>query len=411
MTTTSAPLVLDLSADLVDLTRTLCDVPSVSGEEQVLADAVETALRACAHLEVLRDGNAVIARTRLGRPSRVVIAGHLDTVPIAGNLPSRLQRPVRDPQGPIDTAGGDPDGTGSTGAVPVGHAANVVARDDDELWGRGAVDMKGGVAVALSLASRLVAPARDVTWVFYDNEEVEASRNGLGRVMRNHPEWLAGDFAVIGEPTVAGIEGGCNGTLRVEVRVRGVAAHSARAWTGVNAIHGADEVLRRLTAYVAQESEVDGLTYREGMNAVGIRGGIAGNVIPDECVVTVNFRFAPDRSIAQAEAHVRDLFDGFEVTVVDAAAGARPGLDAPIAADFVAAVASLTGRAPAPKYGWTDVARFSELGVPAVNFGPGDPLLAHKDDERCPVWHLRACHDALLAWLTAESVPGSLHRV
>ena len=381
MTATSAPLVLDLSAALVDLTRALCDVPSVSGEEQALADAVETALRACAHLEVLRDGDTVVARTRLGRLSRVVIAGHLDTVPIAGNLPSRLQ-----------------------------HAESGVA-GDDELWGRGTVDMKGGVAVALSLASRLVAPARDVTWVFYDNEEVEASRNGLGRVLRNHPEWLAGDFAVLGEPTVAGIEGGCNGTLRVEVRVPGVAAHSARAWTGVNAIHGAGEVLRRLTAYTPQEREVDALTYREGMNAVGIRGGVAGNVIPDECVVTVNFRFAPDRSIAQAEAHVRELFAGFEVTVVDAAAGARPGLDAPIAADFVAAVASLTGRAPAPKYGWTDVARFSELGVPAVNFGPGDPLLAHKVDERCPVWHLDVCHEALLTWLTAESPTGSLHRV
>ncbi len=382
MTATSVPLVLDLSADLVDLTRALCDVRSVSGEEHELADAVETALRACSHLEVLRDGDAVIARTRLGRPSRVVIAGHLDTVPVAGNLPSRLQR-----------------------------AAGVAAGDDDELWGRGTVDMKGGVAVALSLASRLVAPTRDVTWVFYDNEEVEASRNGLGRVMRNHPEWLAGDFAVLGEPTVAGIEGGCNGTLRVEVRVRGVAAHSARAWTGVNAIHGAGEVLRRLTAYIPKESEVDGLTYREGMNAVGIRGGIAGNVIPDDCVVTVNFRFAPDRSVAQAEAHVRELFAGFEVTVVDSAAGARPGLDAPIAADFVAAVAALTGHAPAPKYGWTDVARFSELGVPAVNFGPGDPLLAHKDDERCPVRHLHVCHDALLTWLTASIAPGSLHRV
>ncbi len=374
MTAPTSPIVLDLSADLVDLTRVLCDVPSVSGEEQVLADAVETALRACAHLEVLRDGDAVIARTRLGRASRVVIAGHLDTVPIAGNLPSRLQH----------AEGGD--------------------AGDDELWGRGTVDMKGGVAVALSLARRLVAPTRDVTWVFYDHEEVEASRNGLGRVLRNHPEWLAGDFAVLGEPTVAGIEGGCNGTLRVEVRVPGVAAHSARAWTGVNAIHGAGEVLRRLTAYVPRSSDVDGLTYREGMNAVGIRGGIAGNVIPDECVVTVNFRFAPDRSIEQAEEHVRELFAGFEVTVVDAAAGARPGLDAPIAAEFVAAVASLTGRMPAPKYGWTDVARFSELGVPAVNFGPGDPLLAHKDDERCPVRQLHVCHDALLTWLTTENL-------
>src|SRR5690606_449633 len=121
------------------------------------------------------------------------------------------------------------------------------------------------------------------------------------------------DFAVLGEPTSAGLEGGCNGTLRVDVRVPGVTAHSARAWTGSNAIHAAHEVLDRLAAYVPQEIEVDGLVYREGMNAVGIRGGIAGNVIPDECVVTVNFRFAPSRSVAEAEQHVRELLAGFEV--------------------------------------------------------------------------------------------------
>lgn len=362
---------LDPSIGLVELTRVLCDIPSVSGQEGPLADAVETALRRHAHLEVLRDGDTVVARTHLGRASRVIVAGHLDTVPVADNLPSRL----------------------------VGPAAGTDAVA--ELWGRGTVDMKGGVAVALVLAAELDAPTRDVTWVFYDNEEVESARNGLGRVLREHPEWLEGDFAVLGEPTAAGIEGGCNGTLRVEVRVPGVAAHSARSWTGVNAIHGAGEVLRRLSAYVPQETDVDGLRYREGMNAVRISGGIAGNVIPDECMVTVNFRFAPARSLAEAQAHVRELFDGYEVTVVDAAAGARPGLDAPIAADFVAAVLATTGGAPLPKYGWTDVARFSELGIPAVNFGPGDPLLAHKDDERCPVWHLEACRSALRAWLTS----------
>jgi succinyl-diaminopimelate desuccinylase len=364
--------VLDPAGDLVDLTRALCDIRSVSGQEQVIADAVEAALRGRPHLEVLRDGDTVMARTTLGRASRVIVAGHLDTVPIAQNLPSRLV--------PANGAGAD-------GAAT-------------ELWGRGTVDMKGGVAVALALAVELVAPTRDVTWIFYDNEEVEAVRNGLGRVSRHHPDWLAADFAVLGEPTAGGIEGGCNGTLRVEVRVLGVAAHSARAWTGVNAVHGAVEVLRRLSDYVPQEIDVDGLRYREGMNAVGIRGGIAGNVIPDECVVTVNFRFAPARSLAQAERHVRELFDGFEVTVVDGAAGARPGLDDPTAADFVTAVLATTGGRPTPKFGWTDVARFAELGIPAVNFGPGDPLLAHKDDERCPVWQIMACNAALRAWLT-----------
>ena len=364
MTTTTQ---LDLTADLLTLTRQVCDIPSVSGDETALADAVVAALGAYPHLEVLRDGDTVVARTHLGRPSRVVIAGHLDTVPIADNLPTRLE----------------------------GEGADAV------LWGRGTVDMLGGVAVQLALAAALDAPTRDVTWVFYDHEEVDASLNGLGRVSRNHPDWLTADFAVLCEPTDAGLEGGCNGTLRAEVRVPGVAAHSARAWTGVNAIHGAAPVLAALAAYEPASVEVDGLVYREGLNAVLVSGGIATNVVPDSCVVTVNYRFAPSRSVDEAAAHVRALFDGFEVVVTDAAAGARPGLDDPAAAEFAAAVLGVTGGAPAPKYGWTDVARFSALGIPAVNFGPGDPLLAHKDDERLPVRQLGLCHDALRAWLTA----------
>jgi len=358
---------LDPTSDLLVLTRALCDIPSVSGDETALADAIEAALRPYAHLDVRRDGDAVVARTRLARGSRVVVAGHIDTVPIADNLPTTVV------------------GTGA----------------DEEIWGRGAVDMKGGVAVQVALAAALTAPTRDVTWVFYDHEEVDAALNGLGRIARHHPDWLAADFAVLGEPSNAGLEGGCNGTLRVEVRVPGIAAHSARSWLGTNAIHGAAEVLRRLAEYDAAAVEVDGLVYREGMSAVAIRGGVAGNVVPDECVVTVNYRFAPARSVAEAEAHVRDLFHGFDVTLTDAASGARPGLDAPAAADFAAAVLAFTGGVPAPKFGWTDVARFAELGIPAVNFGPGDPILAHTGDERCAVGQIRLCHDALRAWLTS----------
>lgn len=361
------PDTLDLTGDLVALTRAICDVPSVSGDETRLADAVERALRALPHLTVSRDGDAVVARTELGRAERVVVAGHLDTVPVADNLPSRL----------------------------LGEG------DEAEVWGRGTVDMKGGVAVQLALAAALDAPTRDITWVFYDHEEVEAERNGLGRLARTRPAWLAGDVAVLCEPTSAGIEGGCNGTLRAEVHLHGVAAHSARSWRGVNAVHAAAPVLATLAAYTPRVAEVDGLTYREGLNAVGIRGGVAGNVIPDSCVVTVNYRFAPDRSPAEAEVHVREVLAGHDVRVVDVAGGARPGLDRPALASFVAAVTAASGRAPAAKEGWTDVARFGELGIPAVNFGPGDPLLAHADDERCPVWHLTACYEGLRAWLTA----------
>lgn len=348
---------LDLTGDLVALFRDIVDVESVSGNEKELADLVEAALRGLPHLDVVRDGDTVIARTTLGRAERVVVAGHLDTVPVADNLPSRVE--------------------------------------DGVVYGRGTCDMKGGIAVALACAAALTEPRRDVTWVFYDHEEVAAEFNALTRIAREHPEWLAGDFAVLMEPTSAGVEGGCQGTLRFTLTTTGVAAHSARSWLGHNAIHDAADVLGRLQRYRPREVEVDGLTYREGLNAVAISGGIAGNVVPDACTITVNFRFAPDRDEADALAHCRQVFDGHELAVVDVAAGARPGLDRPIAREFLAAV----GGEPRAKYGWTDVARFSALGVPAVNFGPADPCKAHADDECCPVDDLFTCRDALLRWL------------
>jgi len=348
---------LDLTGDLIALFRQVVDIESVSGNERALADEVELALRQLPHLRVERDGDTVVARTDLGRSERVVVAGHLDTVPVAGNLPSRL----------------------------VG----------DRVYGRGTVDMKGGVAVALAAAAALSAPTRDLSWIFYDHEEVEAARNSLTRIAAERPNWLAGDFAVLMEPTAARIEGGCQGTLRVVIKTRGLAAHSARSWLGHNAIHEAAEPLARLAGYSARVVEVDGLTYREGLNAVGIHGGIAGNVVPDSCLITVNYRFAPDRDVAAAQAHCREVFAGYELEFVDAAAGARPGLDLPLAADFVTAV----GGTPTGKVGWTDVARFSALGVPAVNFGPGDPGKAHADDEFCAVSELHSCYDALLRWL------------
>lgn len=352
---------LDLSASVADLARALVDIESVSGGERAIADAVEQALRASSHLEVARDADAVIARTALGRDRRVVIAGHLDTVPVHDNLPARL--------------------------------------DDGLLWGRGAVDMKGGCAVMLALAAQVAEPGVDVTWVWYDHEEVESSLNGLGRIARTDPGLLAADFAVLCEPSNGEVEGGCNGTLRADVRVTGTRAHSARAWMGANAIHAIAPVLRSLVDYVPREAEVDGLVYREGLNAVGIRGGVAGNVIPDECVVEVNYRFAPDRDAALAERHVRDVFAGFEVEVTDIAEGARPGLGDPLARDFLRAV----GGAARPKYGWTDVARFAALGIPAVNYGPGDPSLAHADDERVPVEQLERCERGLRNWLTSPA--------
>ena len=355
---------LNLEGDLVELTRAVCDIESVSGNEKELADAIESALAKYSHLEVIRDGDAIVARTNFGHATRVVIAGHIDTVPVANNLPIKL--------------------------LPMER--------EQVLWGRGTVDMKAGVAVQLKLAATLDKTNTDVTWVFYDHEEVEASLNGLGRIARNRPELLHASFAVLCEPSNAQVEGGCNGTIRVEVRARGVKAHSARSWMGKNAVHASAEILNRLNAYEPQSIEVDGLVYRESMNAVLISGGMATNVIPDECVVTVNYRFAPSKSGDEAAAHLSELFDGFEVAVTDLSEGARPGLDLPEAAAFVAA----TGSTPKPKYGWTDVARFSALGIPAVNFGPGDPNKAHADDENVPVSQIFACEAALRTWLTAS---------
>ena len=357
----SAPL--DLDGDVVELLRALIDIESVSGHEAEIADRVEQALRGYDHLKVLRDGNVVIARTELGRSERVVIAGHLDTVPIARNLPSWTTH---------DSAG------------------------RQIIWGRGACDMKGGVAVQLSVAAAVPRPQRDVTWVFYDNEEVEEYRNGLSRMAREHPNYLEGDFAVLCEPTSARIEGGCQGSMQLRTELQGLAAHSARSWMGRNAIHDAGDLLQRLAAHQSRQVEVDGLIYREGLNVVAISGGIAGNVIPDRCVIEINYRFAPDKSPAEAEAYAREVLDGYPIQVTDVAAGARPGLDQPAAAEFLRAVG---GQASA-KLGWTDVARFSAMGIPAVNFGPGDPSKAHADDEFCPADDVVACRDALIRWLS-----------
>jgi succinyl-diaminopimelate desuccinylase len=361
---------LDLSADVLDLTRALVDIPSVSGTEEVLADAVEAALRGLGGLEVERIGNAVLARTNLDRPSRVVLAGHLDTVPVADNLPSHL--------------------------------------DGGLLYGCGTSDMKSGDAVMLRLAARFgvpgAEPAHDLTFVFYDNEEVEHAKNGLGRVARERRGWLYGDLAVLLEPTDGEIEAGCQGTLRAVLEVKGRRAHSARSWLGVNAIHRAAGVLTTLEGYRPREVEIDGCLYREGLNAVRIEGGVAGNVIPDLCSVTVNFRYAPDRDEDAAEAHVREVFaeaiaEGATLTVTDNAGGALPGLAEPAAAAFVAAV----GRPARAKLGWTDVARFAAFGIPAVNYGPGDPQLAHTREEHVRVDALQPAEDALVAYLSGSS--------
>jgi succinyl-diaminopimelate desuccinylase len=352
--------VLDLRGDPIELTAALVDIPSESGDEGRIADEVEAALRAqTSGFEVIRNGNAVLARTSAGRPSRVLLAGHLDTVPVAENLPSRLE--------------------------------------SGELHGCGTADMKSGDAVFLHLAATVAEPVHDLTLVFYDCEEIDSAANGLGRIERELPDWLTADVAVLGEPTAGYIEAGCQGTLRVVVSANGTRAHSARPWLGDNAIHKLGAVLDRLAGYQARNVDIDGCEYREGLSAVRVDGGVAGNVIPDAASVTVNFRFAPDRSVDLALQHVHDVFDGLDVHIelTDSAAGALPGLSQPAAKALV----EVAGGQVRAKYGWTDVSRFAALGIPAVNFGPGDPNLAHRRDERVPVAAITAAVDMLRRYI------------
>jgi succinyl-diaminopimelate desuccinylase len=353
-------MALDLDVDAVQLTEDLVNIESVSGDEAAIADEVERVLRRLDHLEVQRFGNTVVARTDQGHDERVVIAGHIDTVPLNANLPAR--------------------------------------RTESDLHGLGTCDMKGGVAIALRLATMPVTN-RDVTYLFYECEEVEAERNGLQLLAQSDPDLLRADFAILMEPSDGVVEAGCQGTLRVDVRTRGQRAHSARSWTGVNAIHLAAEVLARLNAYEPRRPVIDGLEYHEGLNAVFVSGGVAGNVLPDECVVSVNHRFAPDRTVDEAYAHMREVFDGFEIELSDAAPAAMPGLSVPAAAAFVEAVGGTVN----PKFGWTDVARFSGLGIPAVNFGPGDPHLAHRQDEFVPLEQIRTVERQLRSWLGGDA--------
>jgi succinyl-diaminopimelate desuccinylase len=330
---------------LLGLATALVGIPSVSHYESQVADAVESALRLCPWLAVERVGDNVVARTELGRGSRLLLAGHLDTVPpVGGNDEPRVV--------------------------------------DGVLHGVGSADMKGGLAVFLHLAGTIPEPVVDTTWCFYVGEEVEQQFNGLRSLFAQRPELVAADAAILGEPTGGVVEAGCQGTLRVRVSLTGSRAHTARPWTGRNAIHRLAPVLTSIGSFESRRPIIDGCEYREQLQIVEVTGGVAGNVVPDAASVLVNHRFAPDRSAGEAADSVRSLLEGtlepgdrFEV--VESAPGAPPSLGHPLLSDLVAA----TKEAPRAKLGWTDVATLWAEGVPAANFGPGDPLLAHTPGE------------------------------
>jgi succinyl-diaminopimelate desuccinylase len=347
--------------DLLELTEALCAIPSVSGTEAALADEVEAHLRTHApELEILRLNNNVIARTTGAAAPRVVLGGHIDTVPANGNLEPR--------------------------------------RDGDVLHGLGAADMKGGLAVLLHLAAAASAapPVRACTFVFYEGEEVSDAENGLRYLFAEQADLVAGDVAVLLEPTGGWLEAGCQGTIHVRASYAGARAHTARPWMGNNAIHRVAPVLTRCAGYPAETVTVDGLEYREALQVVRIAGGIANNVVPDSCELVVNRRIAPARTVDEALADLYELLgDADTIEVLNASPPAPPNLTNPLIDELIGA--GVLG--VRPKLGWTDVARFAAHGIAACNFGPGDPELAHTATERVDRDDLRRAASVLAAFL------------
>ncbi len=338
--------------DLLALTADLVNRTSVSFEEAELVDWLEAELGTLGHLEVDRVGDNLVARTQLGRQERLILAGHTDTVPVVV----------------------DPSLVGGTNGV-----ARIVGQT---LWGVGSADMKGGLACFLEIARTVTQPAIDLTFVFYAREEVAQQHNGLNELAAKRPDLLEGDCAILGEPTDGAIEAGCQGAMRFEVVLAGARAHTARPWMGRNAIHRLSGLLETLGAYEARKPTIDGCTYRESIQAVHVEGGVAGNVVPDSVTLRIHHRFAPDRSLSEAEESVRELLaphlDNLDqLRVIDRSPACPPSLDHPLF-QRLKDENSLEVRA---KLGWTDVARFAQLGVPATNFGSGDPTIAHTPNE------------------------------
>lgn len=350
------------ASDLLGLTEALIAVDSVSGNEAALCDAVEQRLTLRApHLRIDRVGHSLVARTEGARERRIILGGHLDTVPANGNATPR--------------------------------------REGDALFGLGAADMKGSLAVMLALAEECSEPASDLTFVFYECEEVEEERNGLRKILLANPELLQADLAILAEPTDGWVEAGCQGTVHLRATYRGIRAHSARPWKGKNAIHAASHALARTVA--ASEAlparVIDGMEFTQALQVVRIDGGVANNVVPDEAHLTVNRRFAPDVTTDEAIAETQALFDDADsVEIINASPGALPGLQNPLVADFVARA----GGQVRSKLGWTDVARFTPLNIPALNFGAGDPLLAHTADEKVTGESVRHTYEVLRAVLS-----------
>ena len=349
--------------DLFKLTHELVCIPSESFQEKEIVDFVEHKLSEAPWLDVTRIGDNIVAKTGDTKGMRLLLGGHTDTVPAQGNDQIRLS--------------------------------------EDSIWGIGSADMKGGIAIMLSLALNVPDSAVDMTYVFYAREEVAHKHNGLLEIEANEPELLIADLAILGEPTSGNIEAGCQGTMRFTLELKGERAHTARPWMGRNAIHRLSGVLTAIEDYESRNPVIEGCQYREALQVVKVEGGIAGNVVPDSTTLTINHRVAPDRSLDIAEKEIRDLLEPFmepadELKVVDAAPPAKPGLSNPILASMIESH-QLNVQA---KLGWTDVAFFDQKGIPAANFGPGDATLAHTSNEQVERSSIDQCYLALKQIIT-----------
>jgi succinyl-diaminopimelate desuccinylase len=333
-------------SDLATRTLELIDVPSESRQEAAAMELVRTLLPG----EPLYDDGDAIVWGDAATP--VVLAGHLDTVPAQENIPGRL--------------------------------------DDGAVHGLGASDMKGGVAVMLELA-RAGAPGR---YVFFTREEVAVEESPLPAVFASGALADA-ELAVVLEPTDAILHAGCLGNLQAEIVFHGESAHSARPWTGRNAIHALAEGLAPLARLEPLEVELDGLVYREVVSAVRVEGGIAQNVVPARAVAELNFRFAPGRSREDAEARLRELLPAGELHVLHNSPSALPALGNPLVERLRELVPDV-----APKQAWTPVAQFAEQGIDAINYGPGATAYAHRQDEQIPIANLHSVYDTLARFLS-----------
>jgi succinyl-diaminopimelate desuccinylase len=330
---------------LGQLALDLVNIPSVSRHEQRLTAWIAERVAALPHLRVAHRQEDAIAFGPPGRPD-VVLAGHSDTVPEQGNLPGRLE--------------------------------------DGQVHGLGAADMKGSLAVMLALAAELdrLAPRVRPLFVVFGREELPAEESVLEGLFTSCPAILEARLAVMMEPTANRLEAGCLGNIKAALEFRGVAAHSARPWLGVNAIHEAVRGLRQVVDVEPHEVVLNGLTFREVVSVTEIAGGVANNVIPDRVVCGLNFRYAGHRSPAGAEARLRELVGpAGELRVLSNSPSAPVAVDNPLLRRLREA-----GDLPVePKQAWTPVAEFAAHGLDAVNFGPGDPRLAHRRDERVSV--------------------------